>query len=76
MAFAKDAPLARVAEDFALAKVLGVLGFVGVIVWLYGWMLRRSAVARLAALSTIAVIHQHRGHGFSERRWMDGGKAI
>jgi putative OPT family oligopeptide transporter len=46
VAFAKDAPLALVAEDFVLAKALGVLGFVGAIVWLYGWMLRRSAVAR------------------------------
>ena len=27
----------------ALAPWLGILGFVGVIVWLYGWMLRRSA---------------------------------
>jgi putative OPT family oligopeptide transporter len=46
VAFAKDAPIGLVAEDFALAKPLGVIGFVGVIVWLYGWMLRRSAVAR------------------------------
>ena len=37
-----DAPIALVPEDFALAPWLGVLGFVGVIVWLYGWMLRRS----------------------------------
>ncbi len=44
--FAKDAPIALVPENFALAPWLGVLGFVGVIVWLYGWMLRRSAVAR------------------------------
>ena len=46
VAFSKDAPIALVPEDFALAPWLGVLGFVGVIVWLYGWMLRRSAVAR------------------------------
>jgi putative OPT family oligopeptide transporter len=44
--FAKDAPIALVAEDFALAPWLGVIGFVGVIIWLYGWMLRRSRVAR------------------------------
>jgi uncharacterized oligopeptide transporter (OPT) family protein len=48
--FSKDAPIALVAEDFALAPWLGVIGFVGAIVWLYGWMLRRS---RLAASSTV-----------------------
>ena len=42
--FSKDAPIALVAESFALAPWLGVLGFLGAIVWLYGWMLRRSAV--------------------------------
>lgn len=42
----KDAPLGLVPEDFALGPWLGVLGFVGVIVWLYWWMLRRSAAAR------------------------------
>jgi len=42
----KDAPLGVVPEDFALAPWLGLLGFVGVIAWLYGWMLRRSAVVR------------------------------
>jgi putative OPT family oligopeptide transporter len=40
--FSKDAPLALVAEDFALGPWLGLIGFVGIIVWLYGWMLRRS----------------------------------
>ena len=44
VAFAKDAPLALVAGDFALAPWLGVIGFVGAIIWLYGWMLRRSRV--------------------------------
>jgi putative OPT family oligopeptide transporter len=44
--FSKDAPIALVPENFALAPLLGVLGFVGAIVWLYGWMLRRSRVAR------------------------------
>jgi putative OPT family oligopeptide transporter len=44
--FAKDAPIALVAGDFALAPWLGVIGFIGAIVWLYGWMLRRSRVAR------------------------------
>jgi putative OPT family oligopeptide transporter len=41
-----DAPIALVPGDFALAPWLGVVGFVAVIVWLYGWMLRRSRVAR------------------------------
>ena len=39
----KDAPIALVAEGFALAPWLGLLGFIGAILWLYGWMLRRSA---------------------------------
>jgi putative OPT family oligopeptide transporter len=41
----KDAPIGLVAEDFPPARWLGVLGFVGAIVWLYGWMLKRSARA-------------------------------
>jgi putative OPT family oligopeptide transporter len=44
--FSKDAPIALVPEDFVLAPWLGLFGFVGVIVWLYGWMLRRSRAAR------------------------------
>jgi putative OPT family oligopeptide transporter len=40
--FSKDAPIALVPEDFGPAPYLGVLGFVGLIVWLYGWMLRRA----------------------------------
>jgi putative OPT family oligopeptide transporter len=42
VAFSKDAPIALVPEEFAPAPWLGVIGFVGSIVWLYGWMLRRS----------------------------------
>jgi putative OPT family oligopeptide transporter len=42
----KDAPIGIVPEDFAVAPWLGVLGFVGAIVWLYGWMLRRARAAR------------------------------
>jgi len=42
----RDAPLALVPETFALGPWLGVLGFVGSIVFLYGWMLKRSAAAR------------------------------
>jgi putative OPT family oligopeptide transporter len=45
VSLSKDAPLALVPEDFAFAPWLGILGFVGLIVWLYGWMLRRAAVA-------------------------------
>jgi putative OPT family oligopeptide transporter len=41
-----DAPIGLVPDDFVLGPWLGLLGFVGVIVWLYGWMLRRSAAAR------------------------------
>ena len=42
VALNNDAPIGIFPADFALAPWLGVLGFVGVIVWLYGWMLRRS----------------------------------
>ena len=38
-----DAPIGWFPADFALAPWLGVLGFIGIIVWLYGWMLRRSS---------------------------------
>jgi len=37
-----DAPLGLLPENFAPAPWLGLLGFIGVIVWLYSWMLRRS----------------------------------
>jgi putative OPT family oligopeptide transporter len=40
--FSKDAPIGLVPEAFAPAPWLGLLGFVGIIIWLYGWMLRRS----------------------------------
>jgi putative OPT family oligopeptide transporter len=46
VAFSKDAPIGLVPADFALAPWLGVLGFVGVIVWLYTWMARRSMAVR------------------------------
>jgi putative OPT family oligopeptide transporter len=42
----KDAPIGLVPETFVLAPWLGVLAFVGAIVFLYGWMLRRSAAVR------------------------------
>lgn len=42
VAFTKEAPIALFPESFAPAPWLGVIGFVGIVVWLYGWMLRRS----------------------------------
>ncbi len=42
VALTKDAPIGLVSEDFGPAPWLGVIGFIGAIVWLYGWMLRRS----------------------------------
>ena len=44
--FSKDAPIGLVPEDLALGPWLGLFGFVAVIVYLYGWMLRRSAAVR------------------------------
>ena len=40
--FNNDAPIGFFPPDFIAAPWLGVFGFIGVIVWLYGWMLRRS----------------------------------
>jgi hypothetical protein len=37
-----DAPLGIVPENFAPAPWLGVIAFVGIIILLYSWMLRRS----------------------------------
>ena len=42
VALAQDAPIALVPADFAPAPWLGALGFVGAVVLLYGWMLRRA----------------------------------
>jgi putative OPT family oligopeptide transporter len=42
VALSSDAPIGLVPAEFALAPWLGLLGFVSAIVWLYGWMLRRS----------------------------------
>lgn len=41
-----EAPIGLVPEDFPPAPWLGLIGFVGAIVLLYGWMLRRSSAAR------------------------------
>src|SRR5437762_1077875 len=42
----KDAPIGLVAEEFTPAPWLGLLGFIGVIVFLYSWMLRRAKATR------------------------------
>lgn len=39
-----DAPIAVVGADFGPARVLGVLGFAGLVVWLYGWMVRKAGM--------------------------------
>jgi len=46
VAFSKDAPIALVPESFPAAPWLGVLGFIAVLFWLYGWMLRRARLVR------------------------------
>jgi uncharacterized oligopeptide transporter (OPT) family protein len=46
VSLSNDAPIGLVPAEFALAPWLGVLGFVGAVVYLYGWMLRKSAVGR------------------------------
>jgi putative OPT family oligopeptide transporter len=40
-----DAPIALVPESFLPGPWLGLIGFIGVIVWLYWWMLKRSKQA-------------------------------
>ena len=42
VAFAKDAPIALVGEDFAPAKLLGLAAFIGLVVALYRWMLQKN----------------------------------
>src|SRR5262249_17467034 len=37
-----DAPIALVPESFAPANILGVLAFIGLVVWLYRWMVKRT----------------------------------
>jgi uncharacterized oligopeptide transporter (OPT) family protein len=41
----KDAPIGLAREDFYLGPWLGILAFVGIIIWLYWWMLQRNKVA-------------------------------
>jgi putative OPT family oligopeptide transporter len=43
--FNSDAPIALMPEDFAMAKLFGLVAFVGLVVWLYGWMLKKTARA-------------------------------
>ena len=45
VALSKDAPIGLVGDDFAPAPWLGVLAFIGMIVWLYSWMVRRAREA-------------------------------
>ena len=47
VALTNDAPIGIFPADFVAAPWLGALLFIGAIVWLYGWMLRRSAAASL-----------------------------
>jgi putative OPT family oligopeptide transporter len=42
VAFSNDAPMALVPATFAPAHMLGLLGFVGLVVLLYGWMLGKA----------------------------------
>jgi putative OPT family oligopeptide transporter len=42
VALSNDAPIGLFPAEFAPAPWLGLILFVGAIVWLYGWMLRRS----------------------------------
>jgi hypothetical protein len=41
----RDAPLAVVAENFAPAELIAVLGFAGLIALLYGWLFKRMRTA-------------------------------
>ena len=43
VAFNSDAPIALVPEDFAPAKLLGLVAFAGLVFSLYRWMLQRAA---------------------------------
>jgi putative OPT family oligopeptide transporter len=44
--FSKEAPIGLVGDDFVFGPWLGVLGFIGIIAWLYWWMLSKSRAAR------------------------------
>jgi putative OPT family oligopeptide transporter len=51
VAFSKDAPMALVPAEFAPANALGLLGFVGLVVALYAWMLKKVSGASAAGQS-------------------------
>jgi putative OPT family oligopeptide transporter len=42
VALNNDAPLALVADDFAPSRILAVLGFVGLVVALYSWLVKKA----------------------------------
>ncbi|MGE3191513.1 MAG: OPT family oligopeptide transporter, partial [Vicinamibacterales bacterium] len=44
VAFSSDAPIALVSAGFAPAALLGPVAFVGLVAWLYSWMLGRTRV--------------------------------
>ena len=46
--FKHDAPLAVVPADFAYATPIATVALIALIVWLYGWLLRRAKVDRPA----------------------------
>ncbi len=52
VALSKDAPIGLEPENFAPAPWLGFLLFVAAIVWLYGWMLRKSRSAPTTPTAT------------------------
>jgi putative OPT family oligopeptide transporter len=43
--FNSDAPIALMPEDFGMAKIFGLVAFAGLVVWLYGWMLKKTVRA-------------------------------
>ena len=45
VAFSNDAPIALVSATFAPANILGLVAFVGLVAWLYGWMLKKTGAA-------------------------------
>lgn len=44
--FNSDAPIALMPEGVAAAPILGALAFIALVVWLYGWMLRKASAAK------------------------------
>jgi putative OPT family oligopeptide transporter len=42
VAFSSEAPIALAPADFGPANAIGLVLFVGLVVWLYGWMLKRT----------------------------------